>query len=940
MHGSAGRRDHRFMGLPFVARGFPADYKRKSIIAPQRRVKACNQRIFRDSAGLPAPGWPHPARGPWIPTTDRFDSPRWGRYPARMIAKADDEEPGGAADRPEAPAESPETGPGTGPDTDIGSERQRALQSLLEPLNPNQRRAVAHGDGPLMVFAGAGSGKTRVITHRIARLLLTGVPADGILAITFTNKAAAEMRERATALCGVRSPWIATFHSFSARLLRRHMHRLQPFDNNFSIYDAEDSLAVLRSILVEQKIDSEIWTAKNARAEISRLKNRSSENDEELEANFGAGYALGQVLRSIFHAYNERLAQQNAVDFDDLLLFAVRLLREHEDLRERYGRQFEHILVDEYQDTNGLQYTLLSLLCATHQNICVTGDPDQSIYAWRGAEVENIARFERDYNSPEFVVLDQNYRSVQNVLDVANALIANNRDRHEKNLWSARGPGEVVRVRSFEDARTEANAVAARIEELIGGGATAQDIAILYRINSLSRVFEEALIHRGLPYRIVGGIAFFQRLEVKDILAYLQVLANPRDDEAFKRIVNVPRRGIGSATLEKLVEFASREQIPLVEAIAHTGNVGLGNTAAARVRALADLFQSLQSAASEAPGVEALVLETIQATDYESHVRKTEPESALERLENLEELRRAAKEFDVAPEDEPESQPATHDDETDSGPISTGQLRATHADRVAHDSADEARAGGEAPTDAGPPAAAAHRLRAFLERIRLLSSVDEWKDGTRDRVTLLTLHAAKGLEFPHVFIVGVEEGLLPLVRMQSADLDLEEERRLLYVGITRSMETLTLTHVRWRERFGRSTRSAPSTFLAEIVQGNDESVITCESSGVPTTSSTHRRWNERWESSDASSDGWAGLGPDDSTEADDGFQPHEDAYDGIDVDEDPYPPGCRVYHDDYGEGEIVAAHGQGSRRRITIVFDDEAVGRKQFVTSYVSLRRV
>ena len=412
---------------------------------------------------------------------------------------------------------------------------------LLDPLNAEQRAAVTHDAGPLMVIAGAGSGKTRVITHRIAHIVRGGAPPDSVLAITFTNKAAREMKERLEGLLGVKSPWISTFHSFAARILRRHIYRLSPYTTAFSIYDEDDVEGLIREILIAQNLDPKSWSPRALASSISREKNRGRRDADQLPAS---SRYYDRILANVFRSYQERLRTQNAVDFDDLLLLVVRLFEEHPDILERYQLQFRHVLIDEYQDTNLVQYRIGRLLTQQSSNLFITGDPDQSIYSWRGADPENIRRFEKDHPSAAGVTLDQNYRSTMRILRTANALLRHDRDRKPKNLWSEKGEGESVRVRRYIDGSEEARDVARQIAQRIAEGAAASDVAVFYRINSLSREIEEALILRGVPYLIVGGVAFFQRREVKDVIAYLRLLANPRDVEALKRIINVPSRRI------------------------------------------------------------------------------------------------------------------------------------------------------------------------------------------------------------------------------------------------------------------------------------------------------------------------------------------------------------------------------------------------------------
>jgi DNA helicase-2/ATP-dependent DNA helicase PcrA len=730
-------------------------------------------------------------------------------------------------------------------------------ERILAALNPEQREAVLHEEGPLLVLAGAGSGKTRVLTHRIARLVERGAPADGILAITFTNKAAGEMQMRTQALCGLKSPWISTFHSFSARVLRRHIHRLTPYDNHFSIYDQEDSLALIKEVLRDLGVEKEVWTPQEARAEISRLKNTAG---GDIESRFGAGFVHGQALRSVYHAYSSRLRERNAVDFDDLLLLTVSLFEEHPDVLERYQEQFAHILVDEYQDTNSVQYRITWLLAAKRRNLCITGDPDQSIYRWRGADINNILNFEHDYPDARVVRLEQNYRSTKSILSVANALIAHNELRKPKELWTENPQGEPVRIYLFPDEREEAREITVLIEELAAKGTPLGGIAVFYRINSLSRAIEEELIYANIPYTIVGGIEFFQRQEVKDLLAYLQVLDNPRDAESLRRILNVPARQLGPASVEKLAEEARAQGSSLLDAVLHhAGAAGLQKRALTGAKRFAEVHEAL-AAHKEGP-VGVLLERVVALTGYARHLERRHAGED-DRLANVGELISAGKEYDRA---HPE--------------------------------------GG---------------LTGFLETVRLLTSFDCWEERA-DRVTLMTLHAAKGLEFPVVVIAGVEEGLLPLLRAADPDPDIEEERRLLYVGITRARERLYLTHAALRARFGERHHSTPSRFIAEV----------CSRAGPEAGGE-----GDALEVDDETSASLAGAA---RVVVEEDFWDRAGDEDWDLDDEDPYPLGSRVYHEEYGEGEVTRLTGRGRHRRVTVAF--ERAGSKQFVASHARLER-
>jgi DNA helicase-2/ATP-dependent DNA helicase PcrA len=740
---------------------------------------------------------------------------------------------------------------------------------LLSNLNPAQRQAVVHAEGPLLILAGAGSGKTRVITHRIAHLLRSGHPADSVLAITFTNKAAGEMKERTEKLCGLRSPWISTFHSFSARILRKHIYRLEPYDTSFTICDTDDCKAIVKAILKAEDIDPELWQPREVLAEISRIKNSASGEDGGL----GGSYLHGQVLRSIYQLYAGYLAERNLLDFDDLLLLAVKLFAEHADVLERYRSQFRHVLIDEYQDTNAVQYRLGRLLTATHGNLCITGDPDQSIYSWRGADINNILRFEHDYPGAEVIRLEQNYRSTKNILHAANALIARNVERKPKELWTENPAGAPVRAYRFIDEHHEAREIASLLKRLIEEGAAPGDIAVFYRLNSISRVLEQELIYANLPYTIVGGIEFFQRKEIKDLIAYLRVLENPRDSESLKRIINVPARGIGKSTIEKLQAAARTERRGLLDVVLRKeARSGLGRRQAQALDGFAALYETL--AREPRTPVEPLLRRIIEAVGYEEHLRSGPGADAHERLANMGELVGAAVEYDRA-----------------------------HPRGL---------------------------LTGFLELAAILGDVDRWEQ-RQDRLSLMTLHAAKGLEFPLVVIAGVEDGILPLVRADDPDPDFEEERRLLYVGITRAREKLYVTHTACRSRFGRAQPSVPSRFLRELtppgVRAADaferlEMDLETEASleGGDPSGWSRAAWKASLRSGELDFADDAGGG--------DGFEP----------DEDLYPPGARVWHDEYGEGDVVQTTGFGRLRRVTVLFAE--AGEKQFIIGYSPLRRL
>ena len=752
---------------------------------------------------------------------------------------------------------------------------------ILQRLNPPQRDGVTHIEGPLLVLAGAGSGKTRLITHRIAWLVRSGVPADSILAITFTNKAAGEMRERVESILGVKCPWVSTFHSFSARILRRHIYRIQPYSSEFSIYDEDDVEGLVRDIVRGLGLDPKQWRPRSFISRISNAKNKGIRSADELPNRSGYG---DRMFRDVFARYQKALEERNAADFDDLLLLVVRLFQEHPDILERYRDQFRFILIDEYQDTNLVQYQIGKLLAQRSRNLCVTGDPDQSIYSWRGADARNLSRFETDFPGARAIVLDQNYRSTGRILRTANALIRHDRERKPKDLWSENGEGESVRVRRFADGAEEARAIAEAVSKLLDRKVRGSDIAIFYRINALSREIEKALRYAVVPYILIGGVEFYQRAEVKDVIAYLRTIANPRDTESLRRIINVPARRLGDATVERAVQRARDLGMPLLKAVLDRDvREALGPASAKPLERFAVLYGEI-AGLPRSPVAE-LIREVLRRTEFEKHLRETRGEEAEERIRNVDELVNAAAEFDAT---RPE--------------------------------------GG---------------LGGFLEEVALLAAVDRM-DRREDRVSLMTLHSAKGLEFPVVFIIGLEEGILPLVRSnpdpEQEDLtNLPEERRLLYVGITRAREMLSITHARERLRYGRTVPAVPSEFLAELV---DDDSLPGLDLDMGTQACLRRSRDTGFEpdgdaesAEDAQGAGHAG----DAEVAGDPVEPAVDDWSEA-CDEDPYPNGARVRHPVFGSGTVVRSWGIGASRRLTVRFDRG--GEKQLALKAAKIERI
>jgi DNA helicase II / ATP-dependent DNA helicase PcrA len=638
------------------------------------------------------------------------------------------------------------------------------LNPLLDSLTDPQRAAVQHVNGPLMILAGPGSGKTRVVTHRIAYLLAQGIPDYNILALTFTNKAADEMRSRVENLVPASRVWTGTFHRFCARLLRQH-GSLVGLAENFTIYDTNDSQRLLSDVLEDLELNGPHVTPGAVSHVISRAKNNGALPDQFQPR---PGYLIEKVAAEAWPVYQQRLLQAAAVDFDDLLLHVFTLLKENPEVRADLDRRYRYVMVDEYQDTNLVQYGIVRALSLDHQNLAVTGDPDQSIYSWRGANLNNILTFESDYPEVFVVRLEQNYRSTQNILSVADRLISHNKFRKEKTLFTHNDTGQQVKVVLYPGHRDEADAIATRIAgDLQSGRRRAKDFAIFYRVNALSRVYEDALRRLGIPYKMLQSVEFYQRQEVKDLVAYLRLINNPRDEVALLRIINVPKRAIGDKTIERLRQYAIRERIPLLDAARQCGlATDIPARTATKIAKFVALYDRLSLLAT-AP-VEEILGNVIELTEYAKQYEESENEQDADRLANIRELLTAANEFD------------NHMPE-------------------------------------------AGQLELFLEQVALVNEIDD-ADGGNDRVLLMTLHAAKGLEFPVVHIVAVEEKLLPHERSTSDPRQLEEERRLLFVGITRAMEELQLSMARQREFFGQKRYPVPSSFLMEL-SGDDVELI-------------------------------------------------------------------------------------------------------------------
>src|ERR687891_1378901 len=630
----------------------------------------------------------------------------------------------------------------------------KAIDTLREGLNEPQRDAVTHGEGPLLILAGAGSGKTRVLTHRIAYLLRTGqARPDEILAITFTNKAAQEMRSRVEMLVGraTRAMWVMTFHSACARMLRADAERLR-YTRGFTIYDEQDSLRLVKNCVEELDIDPKRFAPRGIRRQISDAKNALLDAEAY---RLKVGSFFEQTAADVYDLYEKRLHAANAMDFDDLLFRCVNLFELFDEVRNRYRRSFRHVLVDEYQDTNRAQYRWLQLLTDEHRNLFVIGDDDQSIYRFRGADIENILGFERDYPDATVVKLEQNYRSTQTILNASNGVISNNRQRKDKFLWSELGEGDPVHVRELEDEHAEARFVVSEIERLVDEGASRDDMAVFYRTHAHARVLEDMLVRYGVAYQVLGGPRFYERAEIKDGLAYLTLLVNPADTVAFSRVVNSPRRGIGATSQGRIVGYANTVGEPVWDVAAAPESVpALAPAAVKAVGRFMSVMQRLRERAESGASVGDLLQEILDETGYAEALRAERTIEAQGRLENLEELVGVGREYDATAEE--------------------------------------------------------GSVEEFLQQVALFSEQDSLRD-EQGLLTLMTLHNAKGLEFGTVVIIGLEDGVFPHMRAIEAG-DVEEERRLCYVGITRAQRELYLTHARSRGLFGSREWNPPHPF--------------------------------------------------------------------------------------------------------------------------------
>lgn len=759
------------------------------------------------------------------------------------------------------------------------------MTQFLNELNESQRNATTHTEGPVMVIAGAGSGKTRVLTYRIAYLLHNNVDPFRILALTFTNKAAREMKERIAHLVGAsraKSLWMGTFHSVFAKILRFEADNLG-FPSNFTIYDTDDSKRLIKTIVKEQQLDDKAYNASYVLNRISNAKNNlisAIDYNEDAEIQHYDIQSRKPKTGLIYSLYQQRLQRAAAMDFDDLLFNTNVLLRDFPDVLYKYQQKFEYILVDEYQDTNFSQYLIVKKLAANNENLCVVGDDAQSIYAFRGANIQNILNFKKDYPDNKVFKLEQNYRSTQNIVNAANSIILNNKDQIPKKVWTENAEGEKIRIIRAINDMEEAAWVANNIfETKMNQQVSPRDFAILYRTNMQSRAMEEALRKINIPYRIFGGVSFYQRKEIKDMLAYFRLVINHHDEDAFLRIVNFPTRGIGKTSIEKLIVAANDNQVPLMEVAAQPQQyqIPIGSAVQRRLQDFVTMIKSLSTQLQQYNAFEMGKKIAISAGVLKHYHEDESPES-VNRKENIEELLNGLKEFSELPSDvEGESQVRT--------------------------------------------------LDIFMQDISLMTDADQQSKDPADMdvVSLMTIHAAKGLEFPYIYMVGVEENLFPSQMSLSSRSDLEEERRLFYVAITRAMSQLTISYAESRFRYGNFDYCEPSRFIDELAP---EYVVNFASGAfrkkTPQTESfaeSRKRFSENTLSQDSATD----MPP---------AQDQEKIFKSIPPDQ--LQPGLIIQHQRFGIGKIEALEGKGENAKATVVFDN--FGKKQLLLKFAKLK--
>lgn len=767
--------------------------------------------------------------------------------------------------------------------------------SIYDKLNEPQREAVYHTDGPLLILAGAGSGKTRVLTHRIAYLIgERGVNPWNILAITFTNKAAEEMRQRVDNLVGfgAESVWVSTFHSACVRILRRFIDRLG-YENHFTIYDTDDQKTLIKEVCRKVDVDKKVFKERSLLSAISSAKNEMILPDE-FELNAGGDFAKMKIAK-VYREYEAQMRANNALDFDDLLVKTVQLLQTQPDVLESYQERFRYIMVDEYQDTNTVQFQLVSLLAGKYKNLCVVGDDDQSIYKFRGANIRNILDFEHEFPDAKVIKLEQNYRSTGNILNAANSVIANNRGRKEKSLWTENGEGELIRLRQFDTAFDEADFIGEDIKSAVRQGGSYNDSAVLYRTNAQSRLLEEKFIAMNIPYKIVGGVNFYARREIKDLLAYLKTIDNGRDDVAVRRIINVPKRGIGLTTINRIQESATERGIGFYEALLAPGLIAGVGRSATKLDSFAALIEYFKTLAEEM-NITDLLQEVIEKTGYIESLENEDKEEAKTRKENIDELISKAATYEESCQDKDE--------------------KAT--------------------------------LSGFLEEVALVADIDSL-DEDQEYVVLMTLHSAKGLEFPRVYLAGMEDGLFPgYMSINAGDREeLEEERRLCYVGITRAEQELTLTSARRRMVHGETQYNPMSRFVKEIPRelldtGNKKFTQETE---MPAQQNTYARAREAFRAQ-AFAGALGGMTPAKNQGVGKpltGSQALASLQKGSQLaagGNGPlgYEVGDRVRHVKFGEGTVTDIKEGGRDHEVTIEFD--SVGTRKMFAKFARLVKV
>ena len=767
--------------------------------------------------------------------------------------------------------------------------------SIYDKLNEPQREAVYHTDGPLLILAGAGSGKTRVLTHRIAYLIgERGVNPWNILAITFTNKAAEEMRQRVDNLVGfgAESVWVSTFHSACVRILRRFIDRLG-YENHFTIYDTDDQKTLIKEVCRKVDVDTKVFKERSLLSAISSAKNEMILPDE-FELNAGGDFAKMKIAK-VYREYEAQMRANNALDFDDLLVKTVQLLQTQSDVLESYQERFRYIMVDEYQDTNTVQFQLVSLLAGKYKNLCVVGDDDQSIYKFRGANIRNILDFEHEFPDAKVIKLEQNYRSTGNILNAANSVIANNRGRKEKSLWTENGEGELIRLRQFDTAFDEADFIGEDIKSAVRQGGSYNDSAVLYRTNAQSRLLEEKFIAMNIPYKIVGGVNFYARREIKDLLAYLKTIDNGRDDVAVRRIINVPKRGIGLTTINRIQESATERGIGFYEALLAPGLIAGVGRSATKLDSFAALIEYFKTLAEEM-NITDLLQEVIEKTGYVESLENEDKEEAKTRKENIDELISKAATYEESCQDKDE--------------------KAT--------------------------------LSGFLEEVALVADIDSL-DEDQEYVVLMTLHSAKGLEFPRVYLAGMEDGLFPgYMSINAGDREeLEEERRLCYVGITRAEQELTLTSARRRMVHGETQYNPMSRFVKEIPRelldtGNKKFTQETE---MPAQQNTYARAREAFRAQ-AFAGALGGMTPAKNQGVGKpltGSQALASLQKGSQLaagGNGPlgYEVGDRVRHVKFGEGTVTDIKEGGRDHEVTIEFD--SVGTRKMFAKFAKLVKV